>query len=86
MRKYLFPAVAAAMLATSFSAYAADTNTTGVIKAFDLKAMTLTLEDGTVYSLPVGFKDPGLKIGEKVTVAWQMLNTKHQADTVTIDK
>ena len=86
MRKTLFPLAAAALVASSFGAFAADTMTTGVIKAVDIKAMTVTLEDGAVYTLPAGFKDPGLKAGEKVTIAWKMANTKHAADTVTIVK
>jgi Cu/Ag efflux protein CusF len=87
MRKILFPAVAVALIASSMGSFAAtDTMTTGVIKSIDLKAMTLTLEDGTVYVLPKAFKDPGLKAGEKVTVGWQMQNTKHQADTVVMAK
>jgi Cu/Ag efflux protein CusF len=86
MRKTLFPLAAAALIATSLGAFASDTTTTGVIKAVDLKAMTLTLEDGVVYTLPADFKDPGLKAGEKVTIAWKMANTKHAADTVTIVK
>jgi hypothetical protein len=86
MRKILFPAATVALLATSLGAFAADTHTTGKIKSVDLKAMTLTLEDGTAYVLPVGFKDPGLKAGMKVDVAWQMKNSKHDADSVTIAK
>ena len=70
MRKLLVPAVAAAILATSAVAFAATQNTTGTVKSFDSKAMTLTLANGTEYMLPKGFKDPGIKAGEKVTVAW----------------
>jgi Protein of unknown function (DUF1344) len=86
MRKTLFPLAAAALVASSLGAFAGDTVTTGVIKAFDMTAMTLTLEDGTVYTLPTGFKDPGLKAGEKVTIDWKLANTKHMADTVTLVK
>jgi Cu/Ag efflux protein CusF len=85
MRKFLLPITAAALIASSVGVFAADT-ATGVIKAFDLTAKTLTLEDGTVYVLPAEFKDPGLKVGEKITVAWTMVGDKHQADTVTITK
>ena len=86
MRRILFPAAAIALMASSLGAFAADTHTTGVIKSVDIKAMTLTLEDGTTYVLPAGFKDPGLKAGVKVDVAWQMKNSKHDADAVTIAK
>ncbi|SPH16841.1 hypothetical protein DEA8626_00355 [Defluviimonas aquaemixtae] len=86
MRKFLYPTIVAAMLATSVGAFAADTTTTDAIKAFDMKAMTLTLQDGSVYYLPKGFKDPGLKVGEKVNVTWHMTSDKHEVDTVTIAK
>jgi hypothetical protein len=86
MRKFLFPAVAAALMATSFGAFAADTHTTGAIKSLDTKAMTVTLDNGMIYTLPVGFKDPGLKVGEKIDIAWQLVNTKHQADMITVVK
>lgn len=84
MRSVLFPVVIVATLASSFGAFAADSTTSGTIKSYDAKAMTLTLADGSSYVLPKGFKDPGLKAGEKVSIDWQMVNTKHQADKVTV--
>lgn len=86
MRALLVPVTAAAILVSSFAAFAADTTTSGMVKSFDLKANTLTLDNGTVYTLPTGFKDPGLKVGEKVSVAWNLMNSKHVADKVTITK
>ncbi len=86
MRGKLIPVTVAAIVLSAMAAFAADTMTTGVVKAVDLKEMTLTLEDGTIYILPAGFKDPGLKAGEKVTIGWQLAKTKHQADTVVITK
>ncbi len=85
MRFYLLPAVAAAALMLSGAAFASET-ATGAIKAFDMKAGTLTLADGTIYMLPKGFKDPGLKVGEKVSVAWTMSGAKHDATEVKIVK
>ena len=49
MRKLLVPAAAAAILATSAIAFAATQHTTGTVKAFDSKGMTLTLSNGTEY-------------------------------------
>ena len=46
--------------------------------------MTLTLSDGTAYMLPKGFKDPGLKAGEKVSISYDMVGKKHEAKTVKI--
>jgi Protein of unknown function (DUF1344) len=86
MRKLLVPAVAAAILTTSAIAVAATQTETGTVKAFDSKAMTLTLTDGTEYMLPKGFKDPGIKVGEKVTIAWDTKGGNKIAEKVTIAK
>jgi hypothetical protein len=48
--------------------------------------MTLTLADGSTYALRKGFKDPGLKAGEKVTVSWDTSGSKKIAEKVTISK
>ncbi len=85
MRIRLLPAILTLSLAASGAAFAA-TTTQGVIKSFDMKAHTLTLADGTTYKLPATFKDPGLKVGEKVSVAWVMQNKMHEANSVTIVK
>jgi Cu/Ag efflux protein CusF len=86
MRMYIIPAVAAATLAFTPLAMAAAQHANGTIKAYDAKALTLTLTDGSVYMLPKTFKDPGLKTGEKVSIAWEMQGKHKTAETVTIAK
>ncbi len=87
MRMYIIPAVAAATLAlTPLAMAATQQHANGTIKAYDAKAMTLTLTDGAVYVLPKTFKDPGLKTGEKVSIAWEMQGKHRTAETVTIAK
>jgi len=86
MRSKLILATVAAVAISTLSAFAATSPTTGEIKAFDLKAGTITLVDGTVYMLPKGFVDPGLKVGEKVTIAWTEMNKMMDATAVTIVK
>lgn len=86
MRKLLVPAAAAAFLATSAAAFAATHHTSGVVQTVDTKAMTLTLEDGGQYMLPKNFKDPGLKAGDKVKVAWETKKGSKIAEKVTIQK
>lgn len=54
------------------------------VKAFDLKAHTLTLANGVVYHLPTSFKDPGLKTGSKVTVKWQQSGKNYNAESVIL--
>ena len=86
MRTLLVPAAIAALLATSAISFAAAQHATGTVKAFDAKAMTLTLADGDTYVLPKTFKNPGLKAGENVSITWEMKGAKKTADTVTIVK
>jgi Cu/Ag efflux protein CusF len=86
MRTLLVPAVIAALLATPAMSFAAAQKASGTVKAFDAKAMTLTLASGDTYVLPKAFKDPGLKAGERVSVKWEMKGAKKTADSVTIVK
>lgn len=85
MRTLLIPAAVAAVLATSSLGFAA-AHTTGTVKSYDAKAMTLTLQDGSTYVLQKGFKDPGLKSGEKVRVSWDMKGADKIADRIAIRK
>lgn len=99
MRKFVTPLLLALVAAAPGAAFAAttampaakpavtsqaDQSISGTVKAFDLKAHTLTLADGKIYQLPATFKDPGLKAGEKVTVHWKMNGTAYEATNVTI--
>ncbi|WEJ34885.1 DUF1344 domain-containing protein [Devosia sp. SD17-2] len=99
MRRYIAPILIALVAAAPGAAFAAsavtpaakpavtapaDQTISGMVKAFDLKAHTLTLADGKTYQLPATFKDPGLKAGEKVTVHWKMNGTAYEATSVTI--
>lgn len=87
MRKLLVPAAAAALLATSALTFAATPqHTTGTVKAYDAKAQTLTLADGSVYALPKVFKNPGLKAGERVSINWEMKGSNKSVDQVMIVK
>ena len=54
------------------------------VTAFDMKAHSLKLADKKVFVLPAGFKDPGLKKGEKVEVTYTMVKGKRDASAVTI--
>jgi len=85
MRSFIIPAAVAAVLATSPFALASET-ASGIVKSFDAKAHTLALQDGTIYTLPMTFTDPGLKAGAKVSVVWEMKDGKRVADAVTIQK
>lgn len=86
MRALLIPAALVAAISTSGMAFAAAQHTAGTVKSFDVKAMTLTLADGSQYTLPKNFKDPGLKAGEKVSVSWEQNGAAKMADSVTITR
>ena len=85
MRSYILPLTLIASIGAASVAFASTTSV-GVIKAMDAKTHSLTLADGTVYMLPSKFKDPGLKVGEKVSIVWDMKGTAHDATAVTIVK
>lgn len=71
MRTKILPLVLVAAMSFGGMAFAAATETNGTIKAIDEKAMTVTLEDGTTYTLPKGFKLAEIKVGEKVVISWE---------------
>lgn len=74
--------VAASMTFAAAAAFAAATDTKGTVKAIDEKAMTVTLDDGTAYHLPAGFKAADLKVGEKVVVSWEAEGDVKEASAV----
>lgn len=84
MRVVLAALTAATIFLSSVGAFAAGMTTSGVVKSFDAKLSTLTMKDGTAYSLPKGFKDPGLKASSRVELSWLMQDAKHAADKVKI--
>jgi len=86
MRMHIIPAAVAATFAFTALAIAAPQHASGTIKNYDAKGMTLTLTDGSVYTLPKNFKNPGLKAGEKVSIAWDMQGKSKTAETVKIMK
>lgn len=83
MRVLLSNLAIVALLSVPAAAVAAQT-ASGTVKSYSPSHMTLTLANGTTYILPKGFKDPGLKAGEKVSVSWDMVGKKHEAHAVKI--
>jgi len=82
MRSNLIPLVLVASMSFGAVAFAAASETKGAIKAIDEKAMTVTLEDGTTYHLPAGFKLAELKVGEKVVISWEAMGKVNEASGV----
>ena len=73
-----------ASLGFASAALAAPTYTVGTIKAIDAKVMSVTLQDGTLYMLPKGVKLDGFKVGEKVSLMWEMKGTVHEATEIKV--
>jgi|GEM_PF-4954300 len=70
MRKFIIPAILVASLGLSSVAMAAASHvSTGIVKAVDLKAETVTV-DKTVYHFAAKFDLSSIKVGEKVDVTW----------------
>ena len=69
-------------LGIASAAMAAPTDTVGTIKAIDAKVMSVTLQDGTVYMFPKGVKLDGFKVGEKVSLMWEMKGAVHEATEI----
>ena len=82
MNRLFVSAALAAVVASSSLAFA--DQTTGTVKSFNNKAMTLILQDGSEYYLPKTFHDPGLKSGKKVGITWSMQNGERMASSVVI--
>ena len=82
MRAKILPLIVIATLGAS-GAFAA-TVTDGTIKSIDTKTMAITLADGSSYLLPSGFKLNTLKVGEKVTVTWELKDKVNEASAVQI--
>ncbi|KKC41475.1 hypothetical protein WH87_00555 [Devosia epidermidihirudinis] len=77
-------AAAPAVTPAPAAAVATPQSVSDTIKSFDLTKHTITLGNGKTYILPATFKDPGLKVGSKVTVKWQMKGTEYDATSVTL--
>jgi len=72
MRSILLPVVTVLALGSASLAMAAGATTTdGTIKTIDKKAHSVTLSDGSTYTMPKTIKLKGFKVGEKVAVTWE---------------
>jgi Cu/Ag efflux protein CusF len=72
------------MLATV--SLAAGTSANGVVKSVDTKGDSITLMDGSVYTLTEGFEAETFKPGQKVTVVFVIKNGKMMASSVKVVK
>lgn len=85
MRALFASAIILSSVAMVPAAFAASHSVTGIVKAYHT-GQSLTLGNGDMFMLPKNFKDPGIKTGEKVKVAYQKTGKNLQAEMVTIVK
>ena len=85
MRALFASAVIISSIAMVPAAFAASQSVTSTVKAYQ-SGQSLTLANGDMFLLPKNFKDPGIKNGEKVKVAYQKTGKNLQAEMVTIVK
>jgi hypothetical protein len=80
MRKYI---IAAALLVVALPAFAAEV--TGSVKAIEMKASTVMLDNGLSYVLEkkAKFEAEKLKVGEKVTITFEVKDGKNLATAIS---
>lgn len=81
MRKMLLAAGAAVLLSAASPVFAAEAS--GTITAIDTTAGTITLDNGSVYTLASGVKADGWKVGDKVMVTYDETGGKMTVTAVT---
>ncbi len=86
MRALFASVVVVSALSMAPAAFAAPLTMSGTVKSYDTSAKMLKLTNGDSFVIPASFKDPGIKVGEKVKVTYTKMGTKLEADTVTITK
>lgn len=82
MRRHIITIATLASIAAG--AAMASTTTVGTIKTLDMKSHMITLQDGSSYQLSAAFKDPGLKVGQKVSVTWDLKGKVNEASDVKV--
>jgi len=80
MKKLMIAASAAALFASVSIGYAAEAS--GTISSIDTAAGTVTLDNGSTYSLPATVAAADLKVGSKVTITYDEAGGKMTATAV----
>ena len=84
MRTLFASVIVLSSIAVGSTAFAASLSMTGTVKSYSQAEKSLKLANGDTFVLPKGFKDPGIKTGEKVKIAYQKAGKKLEAEMVTI--
>jgi Cu/Ag efflux protein CusF len=86
MKKVLILALSLAMGLLGATAFAAGMSASGVVKSVDTKHDSITLADGSMYTLAEGFEAETFKAGQKVTISFKMNHGKMMASSVKVVK
>ena len=80
------PAFLAASFLLANVAFAAKMSANGVVKSIDSGGDSITLVDGSVYTLGEGFEAETFKPGQKVVIIFDTKNGKMTASSVKVVK
>lgn len=78
MREFLLATAIAAVAATNAQA----AETTGTVRSVNTRSDSITLSDGTTYSLPEGIEAESVKVGEKVRIKFSASHNQNRASSL----
>lgn len=78
MRKFLLATAIAAVAATNAQA----AETTGTVRSVNTRSDSVTLSDGTTYSLSEGIEAESVKVGEKVRIKFSSSHNQNRASSL----
>ncbi|MGT2504683.1 DUF1344 domain-containing protein (plasmid) [Bradyrhizobium guangxiense] len=78
MRKSLLATAIAVVAATNAQA----AETTGTVRSVNTRSDSVTLSDGTTYSLPEGIEAESVKVGEKVRIKFTSSHNQNRASSL----
>ena len=84
MRMLIATLLATASIFSPLNSWAQSADIEATIKTVDVKALSLTLDDGKTYKLPEEFNFEGLKAGVKVVVFYTMVDGSRIVDDLAI--
>jgi uncharacterized protein DUF1344 len=85
-RKFAVPILVIVLAGASAMALAAVETKSGDIKTLDTAKQEIVLTSGEIFNIPASIQLKNFKVGEKVTIAYEMKNGKMEATKVEAAK
>ena len=85
-RKFAVPILVLGLAGASAMALAATETKSGDIKTLDTAKQEIVLTSGETFNVPASIQLKNFKVGEKVTIAYEMKNGKMEATKVEAAK